>query len=279
MGNLFGLIEEKKCTACGVVKPKAMFGVVKRTARPGRIGYESKCRECKRAYDVERGKSEERKRDLHTASKKRLGKKAILKADVVKRQGILDAYVGAMCKVAWCRCSKCSTVSYYKPNRLHKALLSLESSMCKGCYRSAMFTGKTMQTKALKCVDCGCDTVGTKAKRRCDACAIKKKIRLKRISRKERGLRDNSIIKRVRKYGVVAKAVNRVMVYDRDGWACYVCGVQVVRSKTYRPDQATLDHIVPLSLGGPHTYGNVMTCCHSCNVKKSNKMPGGGVNL
>lgn len=271
MGNLFGLIEEKKCNACGVVKPKAMFGVVKRTARPGRIGYESKCRECKRAYDVERGKSEERKRDLHTASKKRLGNKAMLKADVVKRQGILDAYVGAMCKVAWCRCSKCSTVSYYKPNHLHRTVLSLESSLCERCYRSAMFTGKTMQTKTLKCVDCGCDTVGTKAKKRCSACARKMR---------NKGIRsDRRIVERARRHGVVVYAVNRVKVYDRDGWTCYVCGVQVVRSKMYRPDQATLDHIIPLSLGGPHTYDNVKTCCHRCNSTKSNTMPGGGANL
>lgn len=279
MGNLFGLIEEKKCTSCGAVKPKAMFGHYRRGARNGAIKYESKCRECKCASDRERGKSEERKRNMRAASKKILEKKALLKADVVKRQGIPDTYVGTMCRVAWCKCSKCSTVSYYKPNRLHRTVLSLESSMCERCYRSAMFTGKTMQTKTLKCVDCGCDTVGTKAKKRCSACARKRSVDHNRHMRKKGIRSDRRIVERARKHGVVVGAVNRVKVYDRDGWACYVCGVQVVRSKDYRPDQATLDHIVPLSLGGPHTYDNVRTCCHRCNSTKSNTMPGGGVNL
>ncbi len=277
MGNLFGIIEEKKCTSCGVVKPKAMFGVVKRTARPGRIGYESKCRECKRAYDVERGKCEERKRNLRAADKKRAEKKALLKAHVIKKQGIPDTCVGTMCRVAWCKCVVCGDIERFNGRSVE--LSSLSNTMCKGCYRSMVNTGVKAKKEIRACVDCGGHTTGTAAKMRCSACARKRSVDHNRHMRKKGIRSDRRIVERARKHGVVVGAVNRVKVYDRDGWACYVCGVQVVRSKDYRPDQATLDHIVPLSLGGPHTYDNVRTCCHRCNSTKSNTMPGGGVNL
>lgn len=37
------------------------------------------------------------------------------------------------------------------------------------------------------------------------------------------------------------------------------------------PDQATIDHIVPVSLGGTNRLENLQTLCRSCNIKKSNK--------
>ena len=33
----------------------------------------------------------------------------------------------------------------------------------------------------------------------------------------------------------------------------------------------TLDHVIPLSRGGPHTKDNLVPCCKSCNSKKGAK--------
>lgn len=51
----------------------------------------------------------------------------------------------------------------------------------------------------------------------------------------------------------------RQAVYDRDGWKCVICGFTA---------DLTLDHIVPWSLGGPDTFGNLRTLCRPCNSSK-----------
>jgi len=37
-------------------------------------------------------------------------------------------------------------------------------------------------------------------------------------------------------------------------------------------DKITMDHIIPLSLGGRHSIGNLMPLCQTCNSRKSNKL-------
>lgn len=41
--------------------------------------------------------------------------------------------------------------------------------------------------------------------------------------------------------------------------------------KLTKHDKAVLDHIVPISKGGPHTYSNTQCLCRDCNLKKSDK--------
>lgn len=270
MGNLFGLIDEKMCTACGVVKHKTMFRFYRRGARNGAIKYESRCIECKNISDAIRARDPERRAVTRDYARLRKSEMSIL------RRGV-DGYVGPLCKVEWCKCVVCGFIAYYKRASLGSA--SLANSMCKGCYRSMVNTGKKATKGVVVCVDCGGHTIGTAAKMRCNACATKIVVAYNKRLRANGHRSDRSIVDRARKHGVTLERVNRVSVYDRDGWKCYLCGVQVVRSKTYRPDQATLDHIVPLSHGGPHTYANVMTCCHRCNSMKSNSVPGAGSNV
>lgn len=52
------------------------------------------------------------------------------------------------------------------------------------------------------------------------------------------------------------------VVARRDGWRCGICA-GVVTKKTW-----SLDHIVPLSRGGAHTYANVVLAHHLCNSKR-----------
>lgn len=37
-------------------------------------------------------------------------------------------------------------------------------------------------------------------------------------------------------------------------------------------ENLSIDHIIPLSRGGNHTYGNLMTLCTRCNSSKGNKL-------
>ena len=58
---------------------------------------------------------------------------------------------------------------------------------------------------------------------------------------------------------------NRKNVLRRDNFRCQYCG----RFGT----DLTLDHVVPLSMGGKHTWENVAACCHACNNAKADRTP------
>lgn len=64
-------------------------------------------------------------------------------------------------------------------------------------------------------------------------------------------------------------------IFDRDNWRCHICGCRVSKDvELCSPRFATLDHLVPLSLGGEHSRANVATACFSCNSRKGNRLGG-----
>ena len=69
-------------------------------------------------------------------------------------------------------------------------------------------------------------------------------------------------------------SVSLVALIQRDGLICNMCGIQCDTTDTkwgcYGPTYPTLDHIVPLSKGGSHTWNNVQLLCGNCNcvIKK-----------
>lgn len=66
-----------------------------------------------------------------------------------------------------------------------------------------------------------------------------------------------------------AEDVRPAVVYDRDSWICGLCSLPVDSSLSYPdPMSASLDHILPLSRGGHHTYENTQLAHLSCNVRK-----------
>lgn len=48
-------------------------------------------------------------------------------------------------------------------------------------------------------------------------------------------------------------------IAERDGWTCHLCGLPVDEAA------ASMDHLVPLSEGGPHSRENVKLAHHLCN--------------
>jgi 5-methylcytosine-specific restriction endonuclease McrA len=70
------------------------------------------------------------------------------------------------------------------------------------------------------------------------------------------------------------ESINKRRVFERDKWQCQLCGCKVKRTAQWHPRQATIDHIVPLALGGEHKYANVQTACMECNSKKGATVQG-----
>lgn len=69
------------------------------------------------------------------------------------------------------------------------------------------------------------------------------------------------------------ETVSRAAVFERDAWVCYLCGEPTDRQAQapYSRLAATLDHVVPLSKGGPHTMSNLRTAHFACNSSKGNR--------
>jgi len=57
-------------------------------------------------------------------------------------------------------------------------------------------------------------------------------------------------------------ALNRRAVFARDGHLCQYCGAEA----------ENIDHVVPRSRGGEHTWDNVVAACRPCNSRKQDRL-------
>ncbi len=48
---------------------------------------------------------------------------------------------------------------------------------------------------------------------------------------------------------------------------CHYCG------EKFKPDELTMDHLIPISRGGKNNKGNVVPACKPCNNKKKYLLP------
>lgn len=57
--------------------------------------------------------------------------------------------------------------------------------------------------------------------------------------------------------------LTRREIFLRDGYTCQYCGA--------RSTSLTIDHVIPRSRGGLHTWDNVVAACQPCNHRKGGK--------
>lgn len=73
-------------------------------------------------------------------------------------------------------------------------------------------------------------------------------------------------LRRARQRGVRVESFTRLEIAERDNWSCHICGGPVTQ------DNWSLDHLLPISLGGPHTRENVALAHHVCNARRGNRV-------
>lgn len=79
--------------------------------------------------------------------------------------------------------------------------------------------------------------------------------------------KEASALRKARKrHAPVVEAVSLAVIYQRDQGICSLCHQPVNRA------EASMDHIVPLSKGGEHSYRNIALAHLSCNLAKNNKV-------
>lgn len=87
--------------------------------------------------------------------------------------------------------------------------------------------------------------------------------------------RDRKALRRAREKCVYAEKIKIQIVIKRDAGVCQICGKKVLISKKCpHPLSATIDHIIPLSKGGHHSYKNIQLAHFICNCKKNDKTSG-----
>ncbi len=79
--------------------------------------------------------------------------------------------------------------------------------------------------------------------------------------------------RRAQKYETKIEPIKEKLVFIRDGWICQICHKRVDKRFKYpNPMSASLDHILPLSRGGTHTYANIQLTHWVCNISKKNNI-------
>lgn len=163
---------------------------------------------------------------------------------IVHRRSCLDCGVRFSPPAGAKYCSpRCGTRAINKANTAHKRA----ARPCKGC--SSVFAPPYGRSQALYCSN------------RCATRAVKRVARSKERAR----LRNASI-----------ESVDPRRVFDRDGWRCHLCSRRTPERLrgSYDPRAPELDHIVPLSKGGEHSYRNTACACRHCNGLKSDGVAG-----
>lgn len=136
------------------------------------------------------------------------------------------------------------------------------SPQCRAVRHSRLLHGKKFRpakVHELTCVECGNGfTTRRKTTRFCGSC-----------TRRKNG--HGKPEKRAKRKGVpYVYGIKPEMVFDRDRWRCQLCGCTTpkrLRGQN-KPQSPEVDHIVPISQGGGHTWDNVQCLCRKCNGLK-----------
>jgi len=108
-----------------------------------------------------------------------------------------------------------------------------------------------------------------------DAKEIIKKAQQKYMSKPEikKALADNSRKRRATKKEVFVESVNSQKVFERDKWICHICKEKIDKKLKFPSHfSASIDHVIPISKGGAHSYENIRAAHYICNLRKSAKV-------
>lgn len=80
--------------------------------------------------------------------------------------------------------------------------------------------------------------------------------------------RKSSLNRHSKKLLAFVEEIDPLVVFERDGGVCGICGGSVSRLERWH-----VDHVMPLSRGGQHAYDNVQLAHAHCNISKGARLP------
>ena len=142
--------------------------------------------------------------------------------------------------------------------------------------------GRIVISRNLICADCGAGFLRMGSRGRfpkwCPDCRAVRNAQIAADyrARHPEKARDAAKVGSARRRGAARMAVETVrrrVVFERDGWICQLCDQPVKREAVWPdPQSPSLDHVIPLSKGGDHTYANVQLACLRCNLRKNDRL-------
>ena len=202
------------------------------------------CTVCKKEF--ERPK---RKKDAARCCSRECGFKYIRDT---RRERWLTENTGKQCFAEWRNCLYCESAFLCKVETV--------------AYCSIPCGSKANTIAGVKCVDCG--KKREHYSQRCAECKAQHARRMKRGEVARRIRKAAKAKRRARKMDVIAAPVSLQDVLNAHGKKCHICGSKVDDSTTNQPLSATMDHVVPLALGGWHDLCNLRPAHHACNSLK-----------
>lgn len=153
---------------------------------------------------------------------------------------------------------RCST-RYARGNPLVKAC-----TVCGNEFDPLVGTGKDRVTCGLECRAHQARLINVASYRR----------KVSTESGKER-VRSAEYKRKARKRKATIEEVSRNAVMRQSGWTCHICMEPIPRHAKW-PDSkfGTVDHVVPLALGGAHAYYNCKAAHLGCNCRKGARIIG-----
>lgn len=245
--------DKKQCTNCSEWKLLSEYSPTKRTDASGEVIYCQWCKPCEKNYRKEQARKRRANPDslLKIKANEQKYYKKILAKKLDLGQGP-SSFLHSKCCVV---CNK----AWVSKRRIYKDTCSPK---CAVLHRASKVIGRKIERpeKEYKCRQCK-EIFTNNHPGKCNKC-----IKLYKKAQKK---------KRIAAIKTVAiETVIDVKVFQRDKWRCKHCDIKVQKQYILRDDAAEVDHIVPLSLGGPHSYSNVQTLCRKCNQAKSNSYKG-----
>jgi 5-methylcytosine-specific restriction endonuclease McrA len=253
----------RKCSRCDIFKELSNFPVY--IAKRARVS--SMCYDCKRDADRRNSKLTKEERTVARILREKTREEMRLTAKKRKQKRSI-AYRNKKKETGWSKSiSLCICVDCGKYQVLRKG--GVNDWMCGMC-KQRRFRIRITKPYNGTCKVCNNDYTHQTHTGLYNFCSVICRDKRKRDRAKVAASRRDAL-----KRGVtVAANVSRNKVFKRDKHRCNHCKIKVQVDTPLLDDSAELDHIVPLSKGGPHTYSNVQTLCRKCNADKSNNYAG-----
>ena len=166
------------------------------------------------------------------------------------------------------RCQTDKTLDQYRKNGA--------ASLCKPCeadYQREYLKANPRPPLARNARECVCEVCGTAfigSKKQYLRCSPECKV----IGQNRANMKFVQARRAIERDPTAEKIPPRA-IFERDGWTCALCGEAIHPSfKAPHPGTPSIDHLVPLGLGGTHTRTNVQAAHLGCNVRKGCRLVG-----